>query len=66
MALFSESVNFSLQDVHLIFGPRTDNMNQENDFSTDVEGCEYDTEDQVTNIIAMHAICNEKRRIEAE
>ena len=45
MALFSESVNFTLSDIHLVFGPRTDNISQEEDFADDVKNCYYDLED---------------------
>lgn len=64
MALFSESVNFTLSDIHLVFGPRTDTISKDEDFSEDVKGCYYDLEDQISNIVLMHEVCDEKRKIE--
>ena len=64
MALFSESVNFSLQDIHLVFGPRTDNMSKNDHFSDDIKNCYYDLEDQISNIVLMHEVCEEKRKPE--
>ena len=64
MALFSDSINFTLSDIHMVFGPRTDNISDEADFSEDVKNCYYDLQDQVTNIILMHEICDEKKKIE--
>ena len=64
MALFSESVNFTLSDIHMVFGPRTDNISTEEDFSEDVKNCFYDSSDQISNIILMHEICDEKRKLE--
>lgn len=64
MALFSESVNFTLSDIHMVFGPRTDTISQDEDFSEDLKNCYYDLEDQISNIALMHEVCDEKRKIE--
>ena len=64
MALFSESVNFTLSDIHMVFGPRTDNISKDEDFSEDVVNCFYDLDDQISNIVLMHEVCDEKRKIE--
>lgn len=64
MALFSESVNFTLSDIHLVFGPRTDNISKDEDFSDNVKTCYYDLEDQISNIILMHEVCDEKAKQE--
>ena len=64
MALFSESVNFSLSDIHMVFGPRTDNVSQPQDFSEDIKNCYYDLEDQISNIVLMHEVCDERKKIE--
>ena len=35
LALFSESVNIQLNDIHLILGPSKDMLSQDSDFSND-------------------------------
>ena len=64
MALFSESVNFTLSDIHMVFGPRTDTISKDEAFSEDVKNCYYDIDDQIANIVLMHEVCDEKRKIE--
>jgi hypothetical protein len=45
LALFSESVNIQLNDIHLILGPSKDMLSQDSDFSNDPKQCFYDIED---------------------
>ena len=48
----------------MVFGPRTDNISKDEDFSEDAKNCYYDLDDQIANIVLMHEVCDEKRKIE--
>ena len=62
--LFSESFKLELQDIHFIFGPSRDDMSYPGHFHKDPETCEYDCEDQGRNIILMHRIVHEVRKMD--
>ena len=53
-----------LSDIHVILGPCTCFMSNEEDFSEDPKGCFYDLNDQLTNICMMHEIVEETRKEE--
>ena len=64
--MFSESFKLELSDVHFVFGPNRDEMSMDGHFHKDPETCEYDCNDQTPNIMLMHRIVHEVRRLERE
>lgn len=60
----SMSGRLELSDVHLIFGPNGEDVSVPSHFHQDAETCEYDTSDQTRNIILMHRIVHELRKLD--
>jgi hypothetical protein len=57
-------MKLELNDIYLIFGPSKDKLSNSSDFSNDPKSCFYDINDQLTNIVMMHEIVEEKRKPE--
>jgi len=64
--LFSESFKLEISDVHFIIGPNRDDMSVDGHFHQDPNTCEYDCLDQGRNIMLMHKIVHEVRRLDRE
>lgn len=52
--MFSDAVKVTIEDVHFILGPSSDNISQDDDF--DGADSAYET-NQIQNIIRMFKVC---------
>ena len=53
-----------LSDIYFIFGPNRDLMSRTENFHKDPETCDYDCDDQISNIIIMAQIVHEVAKYE--
>ena len=56
--MFSDSIKVTVEDVHFILGPNTNNISQDCDFQS--ASFQYDTANPINNIVKMFKMCKEK------